>query len=94
MLWETLGRTAGTADHSALWEVIGDMVPDKSPQQPLRLVKNASEQDIHRAARLLSMLPPEDAHAVLTEDGNMSSEDAFLAIQAAQVYLQDQEDRA
>lgn len=91
MLWETLGRTAGTADHSALWEVIGDMAQEPAAaQRGLRLVKNASEEDIHRAARLLSMLPPEDAFEVLIEDGRLSDEDAFLAIQAAQVYLQDQ----
>lgn len=26
MMWETLGRTAGTANHDALWEVIGPLV--------------------------------------------------------------------
>lgn len=26
MLWETLGRTAGTADHGALWEVIDSLI--------------------------------------------------------------------
>jgi hypothetical protein len=28
MLWETLGRTAGTANHSALWEVITPLIED------------------------------------------------------------------
>ncbi len=28
MLWETLGRTAGTANHSALWEVIDPLIED------------------------------------------------------------------
>jgi hypothetical protein len=28
MLWETIGRTPGTADHGALWEVIGPLIED------------------------------------------------------------------
>lgn len=30
MLWETLGRTAGTANHGALWEVIGPLMEEIS----------------------------------------------------------------
>jgi hypothetical protein len=87
MLWETLGRTAGTADHGALWEVIEPLIDKATPG---KLMRNPEERDIQRAAQLLSYMDEKEAHSHLMDQG-MSDEDAFLAVYAARVYLRDQE---
>lgn len=57
------------------------------PQSTRHVKINPTEQEITRAAQLLSMLTPEETFEILIQ--TMDAEDALLAIRAAEIYLKD-----